>query len=588
MKRSLRWQFIIPLLLFFALTFAAMSLFLSRTFLSIYENHLRDTLIAETTLLIDDLEKSTGFPASVVNLQSETERFAGILQARTTIIRADGVVLSDSEANPLTMENHLYRPEVQQALAGNNGYQVRFSNTLKAEMLYVAIPVYLDGKVVVVVRMARSLASIESELAGLNKAIFVSGILALFLLVGITYLIFNKTTHPLTQLTEATKELSTGNVVKVPVRKYGNEIDQLALAFNAMSTQINEQFETLRNEKGKLSSILEQMQDGVVIVNDLGVVQSINPTAERMFGVKQSEVIGRQLIQSLNFYQVSELFEKTLKADSQTSEFIDLQQRHLYLQAIGSIMQDPAGNSVLLLFQDISKQRQVEVMRKDFVSNVSHELRTPLASLRALSETLQSGAVDDPPTAKHFIELMETEIAKLTQMVDELLALSRIESGRLPMKRELVKVKELIAEPVARMALLAQRAGINLLDKCTDAVSELLVDKEQIDQVLINLIHNAIKFTQPAGTVSVNANIDNGTVVFQVKDTGEGIPEEDLDRIFERFFKADRARATKGTGLGLSIARHVVESHGGRIWVQSTLGEGSTFYFSIPTSNPTN
>lgn len=582
MKRSLRWQFVFPLLVFFALTFAGLVLFLSNTYLKIFESHLREALITEAELFVEDLKLQPGFPDAMASLQSETDRFADTLDVRVTVIRPDGVVLSDSEVEASTMENHLARPEVQQALTGENGYQIRFSTTLQARLLYVAVPVDRNGETVLVVRLARSLESIESELVLLNRSILISGAVVLVLLLGAAYFFFERSVKPIKSISEAAGEISKGIFTKIPVRRKGNEIDGLAQAFNEMSMQIKEQIESLRTEKEKLGNILAQMQDGVVIVDSRGIVSAINRAAGELFDVKEKEVVGVQLLQAIQYFQVTELYENTLHTDTQNSIFIDLQQRKLYLQAIGSILKDPDGNSVLLLFQDISRQRQVEMIRKDFVSNVSHELRTPLASLRALSETLQTGALEDPPAAHHFVELMEIEISKLTQMVDELLALSRIESGRVVLNLEKAKPAELIEEAVSRMALQAQRAGLTLTADTGDDQPEIMVDSGQIDQVLINLIHNAIKFTLPGGTVTVGAQNKDDRVVFSVRDSGVGIREEDLPRIFERFYKTDRARAGKGTGLGLSIAKHVVEMHGGKIWVESEEGKGSAFYFSIP------
>jgi two-component system phosphate regulon sensor histidine kinase PhoR len=585
MKRSLRWQFVFPLLVFFALTFAGLVLYLSNTYLKIYESHLRETLITESELLVQDLKSQPGFPENIESLQSETSRFAETLEVRVTIIRPDGVVLSDSEVQASTMENHLTRPEVQQALAGENGYQIRLSTTLQARLLYVAVPVDQNGEIVLIIRLAKSLDSIESELVVLNRSILISGAIVLVLLLGITYFFFDRSIKPIKSISEAAGEISKGNFTKIPIRRKGNEIDGLAQAFNDMSVQIKEQIDSLRTEKEKLSNILAQMQDGVVIVDSRGIVSAINHAAGQLFDVKEADVVGVQLLQAIQYFQVDELYEQTLKTGLQESVFIDLQQRKLYLQAIGSILTDPDGKSVLLLFQDISRQRQVEMMRKDFVSNVSHELRTPLASLRALSETLQTGALEDPPAAHHFVELMEIEISKLTQMVDELLALSRIESGRVVLKPEKIKVVELIKEAVSRMTLQAQRAGLMLTVDVTENLPEIMVDCEQIDQVLINLIHNAIKFTLPGGTVTVGVHQQNGQLIFFVRDNGVGIREEDLPRIFERFYKTDRSRAGKGTGLGLSIAKHVIEMHGGKIWAESEEGKGSTFYFSIPMVN---
>ena len=221
-------------------------------------------------------------------------------------------------------------------------------------------------------------------------------------------------------------------------------------------------------------------------------------------------------------------------------------------------------------------------MRRDFISNVSHELRTPLAALKALTETLQGGALEDPPAARRFLEQMETEVDSLSLMVSELLELSRIESGRVPLNLTSTRPIDIVNPAYERLSLQAERAGLTLTVDCPDDLPPVLADATRVQQVIVNLLHNAIKFTQPGGQVTVRAVQQDRMVNFSVIDTGIGISVDDLSRIFERFYKVDRSRATSGTGLGLAIARHLVEAHGGRIWAESEVGKGSSFQFTIP------
>jgi two-component system phosphate regulon sensor histidine kinase PhoR len=582
MKRSLRWQFLLPLIILITIIFAGLYLYLSQTSLSIYETNLKNTMEAEANLLSEDLTRIDGFAGSTIERQTMVVEYAKALNERVTIIRPDGVVLADSENDAALMENHLNRPEVLQAVSGSTGYQIRYSTTMQTKMLYVAVPATVNGEVIGVVRLARPLDSIESDLKQMNRIILVSGALALLLVLVISFFIFQKTTTPLTQLTEAAKAFSSGTMRHVEVRKNGNEIDELALAFNQMADQINQQITILQEQKAKLGNILNQMQDGVVIVDRQGLVTSINPSAEVMFDVKANDVVGSLLIQSLHYYQILELMQKTLETRQQSSVIIELAGSHKHLNVLSSALEEPAEHSVMLLFQDMTRQRQLELMRREFVSNVSHELRTPLASLRALTETLQSGALDDPQAGHHFVELMETEVDKLTQMVDELLTLSKIESGHIPLALTANQPLDIIREAVSRMAMQAKRAQIALTEISEDDLPVIKADCEQLERVLINLIHNAIKFTPPGGEIIVEAKRDRDTVIFSVKDNGTGIEAENLPRIFERFYKTDRSRASTGTGLGLSIVKHIVELHHGQVWAESKIGQGSTFYFSIP------
>jgi two-component system phosphate regulon sensor histidine kinase PhoR len=241
------------------------------------------------------------------------------------------------------------------------------------------------------------------------------------------------------------------------------------------------------------------------------------------------------------------------------------------------------GN-ILILLQNITRLRQADTVRRDFISNISHELRTPLASLKALTETLQEGALDDPPAARRFLTRMETEVDALSPRVSELLELARIESGQVPLQLKAIRPIDILLPGVERLRLQAERGGLILEIDCPESLPLVLADQTRLEQVLVNLLHNAIKFTPSGGKLTLRAGEQADKLVFSVQDTGQGISEADLPRIFERFYKTDHARASGGTGLGLSIARHLVEAHGGKLWAESIEGQGSTFFFSVPLS----
>ncbi|HVM73103.1 MAG TPA: ATP-binding protein [Anaerolineales bacterium] len=334
-------------------------------------------------------------------------------------------------------------------------------------------------------------------------------------------------------------------------------------------------------ERARLAAVLDRMTDGVLIADASGQIQFANPAVEHLF--ETSQAIGRRLVEVLRQHQLVEAWQRSRETGEAQEESIELPARRRFLQLV--VLPDRQTGGSLLLVQDLTRVRRLETVRRDFISNVSHELRTPLASLKALTETLRDGALEDPQAAPRFLSRIETEVDALAQMATELLELSRIESGQVPLKRKAMPAATLLLSAAERMRAQVERAGLVLrLDTAQD-MTEVSADSPRLEQVLVNLIHNAIKFTPPGGQVVLAAQTEAGFVRFSVRDSGVGIPADDLERIFERFYKADRARSGGGTGLGLSISRHLVEAHGGRIWAESTEGAGSTFYFTIPISS---
>ena len=367
--------------------------------------------------------------------------------------------------------------------------------------------------------------------------------------------------HPVTDLPEDEKGL-----------------EELSNAVKALALTLRVQASTADAERDKLAAVLDRMTDGVLIVDTNGRIQFANPAVGRLF--ESPDPSGRTVVEVLRQHQLVEAWHRCQQSREVQTESVELPARRQFLQLVAIPDQDTGGS--LLLVQDLTRVRRLETVRRDFISNVSHELRTPLASLKALTETLRDGALEDPKASRRFLGRIEIEVDALTQMAQELLELARIESGQVPLEFKSVPVAGLLLSARDRMRAQAERAGLILRDEIPTGLPEILADAARLEQVLVNLIHNAVKFTRPGGEIVLSAQTEGNSVRFFVQDTGVGIPEEDLERIFERFYKADRARSGGGTGLGLSIARHIVEAHSGRIWAESMEARGSTFYFTIP------
>ena len=356
------------------------------------------------------------------------------------------------------------------------------------------------------------------------------------------------------------------------------ELENLSSAVTSLVSTFDLRHSTLDSERARLATVLDQMTDGVLIADSQGLVQFANPAAGKLF--QTSNPIQRSLTEVIRNHQLVEAWRRCQQTGELQSESVEVPTRHQFLQLV--VIPDSHASGSLLLVQDLTRVRRLETVRRDFISNLSHELRTPLASLKALTETLQDGALDDPPAARRFIDQIQIEVDALTQMVTELLELSRIESGRLTLDLRPVAPCDLLDSASGRMQLQAERARLSLRVECADNLQKVKIDTQRLEQVLVNLIHNAVKFTRSGGELILEAEAGTGEVRFAVRDTGIGIPEEDVPRIFERFYRVDKSRSGSGTGLGLSIAKHIVEAHGGKIWAESVEGRGSTIYFTIP------
>jgi two-component system phosphate regulon sensor histidine kinase PhoR len=500
-----------------------------------------------------------------------------------TVIAPDGTVIGESDANRAQMDNHLRRPEIQEALVTGEGSSIRFSDTEQYESIYMALPVSQDGEMLGFVRVALPLDAVNADINQLRGSIFTAALIAALFAVLLALIIADRIAQPVGRLTNVAKRMAGGDLNARLFVSSRDEIGELTRAFNYMGEQLRDQVTTLAEERTRLATVLELMADGVLITDSEGTVVLVNPSAAALLETSEEEAIGRSFAQVVRHYQFIELWRLCDETGEEQVETVEIGQRELYVQ-VSITPLDAAQQGSLIILRNLTPIRRLQMVRRDFISNISHELRTPLASLKAVVETLRDGAMSDPVMGPRFLDRADREVDALAQMVQELLELSRIESGKVPLQLEPTHVAEIVSRPVERLRPQAERAEVLLTVELDPDLPRVLVDPVRLQQVITNLVHNAIKFTPPGGEVSVQAKLDPGeeVVVMRVRDTGVGIPSVDLPRIFERFYKADRARSGGGTGLGLAIARHLVQAHGGRIWAKSKEGKGSTFFFTLP------
>jgi two-component system phosphate regulon sensor histidine kinase PhoR len=331
----------------------------------------------------------------------------------------------------------------------------------------------------------------------------------------------------------------------------------------------------------RLRALLDNLDSGIVLVDQYGNVELTNKQMQDLFALSAGEREASTLASLLRHYQFVEMWRTAAARGTQSSLSAEVPQSKRTLRGAVFPLHEPLAGHALLTFEDVTELRRLETVRKDFVSNVSHELRTPLTSLKALTESLRAGALEEPETARRFLGHIETEVDALSELVSELLELARTESKDVPLRLEPADPCDLLRSAAERLRLQAERAGLSLAVDCA-TLPKVQADPPRLEQVLVNLVHNAVKFTPTGGRITLAAMAKQGYVEFSISDTGVGIAVEDQARIFERFYKTDPARNKSGTGLGLAIAKHVVEAHGGQIGVESTEGKGSRFFFTIP------
>ncbi len=581
MFRSIQWRITIPFILIVLVSMGALGFYLVDFVRDTQIDNLRMQLEEEAKLIAQ--ASLPGFLASDMSGLDKLAKTTGAeISTRVTIIAKDGTVMGDSDHDPKTMDNHATRPEVIQALAGSVVASTRYSTTLEKQMLYVAVPVNLDGQIVGFVRTALPLAEVEKSVNILIASIALSMAIATLLVIMASAIIARRATQPIKQLTRAANKIAAGELEqKIPVLT-SDESGQLARAFNEMSFSLKNLVAEISEDKSKLANILSNIADGVVMTDNEGRLLLANHAAEHILGFEEDKAIGKHLIETIRDYEIDRTLKLCLEEVEEQTTQLDFGPGKRFLRVIAVPLMTEGLTGSLLLFQDLTELKSLQTVRRELVGNISHELRTPLAGIKAIVETLKDGAINNKKTAKDFLSKIDNEVDRMMQTVTELTELSRIEGGSGDLKSEAFNLNSLINDAVARFKPQAERKNMALSAKLFNDLPPVRGDRDRIYQVITNLAHNAIKFTSQNGKVNISTELSENSVLVKVSDTGIGISKENLPRIFERFYKADKARAGEGAGLGLAIAKHVIQAHGGNIWAESKEGKGSTFFFTLP------
>ena len=582
MFHSIQWRITVSFIVVVAVSMGTLGVYLANSITSSQVASLRSQLENEAKITAEASLPAFLGPDKKESLDILAKKLGKQIDARVTIIDLDGTVLGDSEKDPSVMENHAGRPEVRDALAKGVGESTRYSTTLGHKMMYVAVPIYSGSEVLGIARVSLPLTAVESLVNRVRISVIAAMAIATLMVILAAWLITRTTTKPIRELTNASKRIASGELGQEITIGARDEAGELARAFNQMSLKLREMVETISEDRSRLASILDNMADGVIMTDTEGKIVLVNRATEKIFQIRNESALGRPLIEAVRDHDVDEVLKSCLETGQERVAQFESSSSERFLRVIAVPITDGRMSGALLLFQDLTELRDLQTMRRELVGNISHEFRTPLAGIKAMVETLRDGAVNDKEIAKDFLVRIEGEVDRLTHMVAELTELSRIETGKAHLKLEPLNLNLLIDEVVTQLRPQAERQQLSISKEPAADLPSVHADKERIRQVIVNIIHNAIKFTHPGGRITVTTRRLDESVAVDITDTGIGIANDDLPRIFERFYKADRARSRGGTGMGLAIAKHIVEAHGGNIWAESEEGKGSTFTFSLP------
>ena len=580
--RSLQWRITLAYTALIVLTLGVASFYLLTSVRSAYVTNLETRLEHEARLVAEASARYFAEQPDTGALQAASERMSERIAARVTLIARDGTVLADSWEEPAQMANQAGQPDVERALNAEVIVSTQRRGGAGEELIHVAVPVIVRDSVQGVARVAAPAAQVQESVNRTIAVIAVIGIVCAVLAVLIGYAGASRTTRSIGALTEGARQLAAGELDYRVNAQASDETQELAQAFNRMAVSLRDLVRDLSAERGKLTAVLNTMADGVVVIDGSGTIVLVNHAAEQILNIAGSDVLDRRFTEIIRDHNLQQLVAGcTERREVQHGE-VEIPQWRRYLSVITTPLAEHGDASVLLTMHDLTRIRQVETSRKEFVSNVSHELRGPLAAVKTLAESLSSGALKDKKRAKDFLRRINSEVDRMAAMVNELMELSRIESEQSSLQLQPIDLHPFLSEMHEENQPQAEKQKIAFELALAENLPRVRGDEDKMRQVFGNLLSNAFRFTAQDGRISLSAQQENGKVCVRVADTGVGIHRKHLPHIFERFYKVDRSRHSEGFGLGLAIVKHIVQAHGGEIHAESAEGLGATFTVVLP------
>lgn len=587
-KRRLIWQIYPSYLIIVVVSVIAVTWYSSTAFRKFYYTRTEQELSSAACLVAEQLKDRS----SQLDSPKTDKLFDSLGNAsgyRLSVLLPSGKVVGDSQEDPLRMDDHRYRPEIQQAINGRQGTEKRYSNTLKMEMLYVAIPLMVDNQNAGIIRAALPLAQIEQAL----NLIWLRLTIAVIVLAGIaaiaTMLVARQVSRPLAAIRAGAESFGRGNLGNKLAPSDVVEIDVLADTMNRMADQLNTKIATISLQRDEQNALLSCMRDAVIAVDNEKCVMKINKAAETLFQINTTVCTGKNIAEVVRNVDLLNIIDLTFKSTIPVKGTVIMGDSDRYIEALGTVLRGDGNNEIgaLIVLHDITHLHKVETMRRDFVANVSHELRTPVTSIKGFIDTLIDTPVDDNAARNHFMEIIRKQANRLQAIIEDLLALSNLEHEVENNEIELNSgpINNVLRNAVESCMVFAKKKNITVHVNCPQDLNAM-INIQLLEQAVINLIGNAVKYSDPGTQVTVTGEAAEKEIAIHVQDEGPGISQKHLSRLFERFYRVDKARSRQlgGTGLGLAVVKHIALAHNGRTEVQSELGEGSTFSIFLPKS----
>jgi two-component system phosphate regulon sensor histidine kinase PhoR len=589
-KRKLLWKIYPSYLIVVVLALAAMVWHTSDIVSDQYNQRLADDLKTQA-VLTEKLLAGRFTPEASSEIDALLKEIGPNIPIRITVLLPSGVALGDSQEDLAKMGDLSRRPEVVDALAEKIGISTRYSSTSQAELIYAAVPVAQDGRTVAIIRTAVPHRSLNIVIRDVYKEIVVGGLIVFLVAAALSFSISGAINKPIVQLKQAATRFADGDLQYRLHISDPEEFGELAVAMNKMASQLHERLNLITKQRNELEAVLSGMTEAVVVVDNDKRVLRINDAAEDLFGIDKDRVKGRTIQEAVRNTDFHRFISETLAADEpKEADLVFLGDPERHLQAHGVILRDERSRGVgaLVVLNDVTRLKTLEKIRRDFVANVSHELKTPVTSIKGFLETLKEGAISDPETAMRFLDIIIKHTDRMNFIIEDLLSLSRIEQdaekGEILLARG--SLKAVLEAVVKQCGPKAQSKGIEVVCDCSEDLTTK-INSTLLEQAIVNLVDNAVKYSDPGKTVTIECQKTSREIIVRVIDQGCGIPKEHLQRIFERFYRVDKARSRKvgGTGLGLSIVRHIVNAHRGSVTVDSSPGRGSVFSVHLPADD---